>query len=224
MRWIGLAVLGLGGVALLCMLGFWQVDRLGQKTALLNEVETGIVGDPVALPEAPMPENDRYLPVRLEGRTTGDELHILTSTAETGAGYRVVAPFETGQRRVMVDLGFIPAQRKDIRPAQRLEIIGNLDWPRETDGFTPEPQRADNIWFARDVPLMADALGTEPLLVVAREVSPALDDTILRPVSTAGIPNNHRQYAITWFSIALLWAGMTVFLGWRIAKGGEERS
>jgi len=38
------------------------------------------------------------------------------------------------------------------------------------------------------------------------------------PVDTAGIPNNHRQYAITWFSMAVLWLGMTAFLVWRITR------
>ena len=221
MRWIGLAVIGAGGVFLLCLLGFWQVDRLGQKTALLDGIRAGIAADPVALPTTATPDADRYLPVRARGRTTGEELHVLTSTAETGAGYRVIAPFETDGRRVMVDLGIVPAQRKDTRAPQTLEIVGNLDWPRETDGFTPDPQRAENIWFARDVPLMAEALQAEPLLIVAREITPAQPDLIQRPVSTDGIPNDHLQYAITWFSMAVLWAGMTVFLGWRMAMGRE---
>ena len=223
MRWIGLAVLGLGGVALLLTLGVWQVDRLGQKHAHLAGIEAGISGDPVPLPDNVSVEEDRYRPVRMTGQTTGDELHVLVSTAETGPGYRVIAPFETGTRRVMVDLGVIRAQEKDIRPSRSLEILGNLDWPRETDGFTPDPQRDENIWFARDVSLMAETLGTEPVLVVAREIEPDLPELTQLPVSTAGIPNNHLQYAITWFSIAVLWAGMTVFLGWRIANGSERR-
>jgi surfeit locus 1 family protein len=38
------------------------------------------------------------------------------------------------------------------------------------------------------------------------------------PVSVEGIPNNHRQYAITWFSLAAVWAGMTLYLLWRIRR------
>ena len=53
---------------------------------------------------------------------------------------------------------------------------------------------------------MSDRLNTEPLLVVVR--AGAENPTPL-PVSTEGIPNNHLQYVITWFSLALIWAAMT---------------
>ncbi|WP_375260948.1 SURF1 family protein [Palleronia sp.] len=218
MRWIGLAFIGLGGLAVLLTLGFWQVTRLQWKAGLLNDIETRIAAAPVDLPADPDPEADRYLPVEVSGRTTGTELHVLVSTRQTGAGYRIIAPFETGARRIMVDLGVVPTTEKEpLRPAQRLSVAGNLHWPRESDRFTPDPERDRNIWFARDVDAMAEALGTEPLLIVARQLEPAVPGVTPLPVTETNIPNDHLQYAITWFSIAALWAGMTVLLGWRMA-------
>jgi surfeit locus 1 family protein len=38
------------------------------------------------------------------------------------------------------------------------------------------------------------------------------------PVDTQGIPNNHLNYAVTWFSLAAVWAGMTLLLLWRIRQ------
>jgi surfeit locus 1 family protein len=38
------------------------------------------------------------------------------------------------------------------------------------------------------------------------------------PVDTSGIPNDHLNYAITWFSLAALWMGMTLYLLWRIRR------
>ncbi|MGB3148971.1 MAG: SURF1 family protein, partial [Paracoccaceae bacterium] len=35
------------------------------------------------------------------------------------------------------------------------------------------------------------------------------------------VPNNHLNYAITWFSLAVVWAGMTLALAWRIRQGKE---
>lgn len=225
MRWLSLAILGLGGVALLVSLGLWQLHRLEWKTSLLADIEARISAPPVGLPADPDPESHRYLPVEVTGRTTGEELHFLISTRATGAGYRVVAPFETDGRRIMVDLGVIPTEGKDaVRPARQMTVMGNLHWPREIDGFTPEPERARNIWFARDVPEMARALGTEPVLVVAREVHTPLPGVMPLPVSPEGIPNDHLQYAVTWFSIAALWAGMTLLLGWRMAGRMERRA
>ena len=225
MRWIGLAFIGLGGVAVLLALGFWQVRRLEWKSGILNEIETRVAAAPVDLPADPDPDADQYLPVEIDGRTTGDELHVLVSTAQTGAGYRLIAPFETGTRRIMVDLGVIPTTEKEpMRPGQRLAVLGNLHWPQEIDRFTPEPERDRNIWFAREVEAMSDALGTEPLLVVARSTTPEVPGVTPLPVSTTNIPNDHLQYAITWFSIAALWAGMTVLLGWRMAGGIRRKA
>ena len=65
---------------------------------------------------------------------------------------------------------------------------------------------------------MAEALDTEPLLVVAREVTPADPGVTPLPVSTAGIPNDHLQYALTWFSLAVIWVAMTTYWIFRRAK------
>lgn len=221
---IGALVLGLGGCAILVALGVWQVQRLHWKEGILAEIQSRIAAAPVALPAAPDPEEDRYLPVRVAGDYTGQELHVLTSNREDGAGYRVIAGFQTDAgRRIMVDRGFIPQADKDApRPAGPAEVTGNLHWPDETDSFTPAPELDRNIWFARDVPKMAEALGTEPLLVVAR--SDTGQGIRALPVGTEGIPNDHLQYAITWFSLAAIWAGMTLLLLWRIRRRDEGRA
>jgi surfeit locus 1 family protein len=61
---------------------------------------------------------------------------------------------------------------------------------------------------------MAAKLQTEPTLIVAS--TPTGDGIAPMPVDTSGIPNNHWGYAIQWFLLAATWAGMTVFLLWRI--------
>ena len=50
----------------------------------------------------------------------------------------------------------------------------------------------------------------EPVLLVARELSQPEDSVTPLPVDTAHIPNDHLQYAITWFSLAAIWLAMTV--------------
>ena len=67
------------------------------------------------------------------------------------------------------------------------------------------------IWFARDVDAMAAALNTKPILIVAREVSFHDGDVTPFPVDTTRIPNDHLQYAITWFSLAAIWLAMTFY-------------
>lgn len=213
-------LIGIAGVAVLLSLGLWQVQRLQWKDAMLAEIDARITAAPVALPEQPDTEADRYLPVRVSGRTTGQELNVLVSTRTDGAGYRIISAFETDAgRRIMVDEGFVRTTEKDIeRPAMEMTVTGNLHWPEEVDGFTPEPDLDENIWFARDVPRMATALGTEEVLIVARTVTGTDARATPLPVDGANIPNDHLEYAVTWFGLALVWAGMTLFLLWRIRQ------
>ena len=220
-RVIGVWLLGLGGVAILLTLGIWQMQRLAWKEAILAEITARIAADPVALPVTPDPERDRYLPVALEGRIDPTFVRVLVSQKGIGAGYRIIAVLEMGGgRRVLIDRGVIPVgDAMPATPADDLRVIGNLHWPDERDGFTPENDLAGNMWFARDVAALAAHLGAEPVLVIAREITPPEAAITPLPVGVGNIPNDHLSYAITWFSLAIVWLGMTVFLLWRIRRG-----
>ncbi|WP_371037002.1 MULTISPECIES: SURF1 family protein [unclassified Rhodosalinus] len=216
-RILGPLLIGILGTAVLIALGVWQVQRLAWKEGVLADIEARIAAEPVPLPAEPDPEADRYLPVAVSGEIGEDELHVLVSTRAEGAGFRVIAPLSTeAGRRVMVDRGYVRNEAKEAdRPTGAADIVGNLHWPDEVDGFTPEPDPDANIWFARDVPRMAEALGTEPVLVVVRETSLSAPGLTPLPVDTAGIPNDHLEYAVTWFGLAAVWAAMSMFLVWR---------
>ena len=221
-RYVFPLLLGLVGIAILLSLAFWQLRRLGWKEAILAEISAKISAAPVALESlgTPDPARDQYLPVLVDGRTTGQEILVLSGRKNEGAGYEVIDAFETsGGRRVLLDRGFVPETGRDMpRPALVLSGTGNLLWPNESDSYTPPPDTKTGLWFARDVAGMAAALGTEPILVVLKSASGDLQAVEPTPVTTEGIPNDHLQYAITWFSLAAVWAGMTGFLLWRIRQ------
>jgi surfeit locus 1 family protein len=173
------------------------------------------------LPATPDPVADRYLPVAVSGRLTGQELDVLVSRKQIGPGFRVIAVLETESgRRVLVDRGFLAEDARALpRETGALDVVGNLIWPQEVDGFTPAPDTATGIWFARDLPAMAEALNAEPVLIVAREWTG--DGIEPMPVDAAAITNDHLNYAITWFSLAVVWAGMTGLLLWRMRRKVE---
>jgi surfeit locus 1 family protein len=206
-------VFGLVGTAVLIGLGLWQTQRLAWKEDLIAGLGQRLSQAPVALPQDPDPVRDKYLRVAVAGSVDGRELHVLTSQMPWGAGFRVIAPLtDHAGRAILVDLGYVPAAAKDAgaRPARKVEAVGALYWPEETDRFTPSPDRDANIWFARDLAPMAEALGTEPLLIVAESHGGGDWPKPLR--LGVNLPNDHLQYAITWFSLALVWALMSVML------------
>ncbi len=196
-------------MAILVGLGVWQLQRLAWKERILAEITARMDDALPALPAAPDETRDEYRRVRLTGQIEAGEVHVLTSQPPAGPGYLVIAPLALPDgRRVMVQRGFVPEAGKPApRPGGRVTVDGNILWPDDRNPYTPAPNAERNIWFARDVAPMAAALGTEPLLVVAREaIGPGLSPA---PVSV-NIANDHLGYALTWFGLAAVWAAMTV--------------
>ena len=205
-------VIGLGGAAILVSLGIWQMQRLAWKQGVISGINARIVAAPVALPNDPNPDADAYLPVTVTGTFDTQVLRVLVSQKDVGPGYRIISALNTPDMKVMVDRGFLPVEAgRQAFVSGPVTLTGNLQWPNETDGFTPAPDRENNIWFARDVEAMAAELGTKPILIVARDVSFQDGDITPLPVDTARIPNDHLQYAITWFSLAAIWLAMSAY-------------
>ncbi|WP_421703520.1 SURF1 family protein [Aliiroseovarius sp.] len=217
MRVIITIILSIAVLAVFLSLGTWQLRRLEWKQAVLAEIDARISAAPVAIPADPNPEADRFLPVTATGVMGEGELHVLVSTRDQGAGFRIIAPFEVDGRRVLVDRGYVRVTAKDApRVTGPIDITGNLHWPDERSDSTPANDPDKNYWYAREVAVMAEALGTEPILIIARsETDPSVSPL---PVTSQGIPNDHLEYAMTWFLLAATWIVMTGFALWRMKR------
>jgi len=217
-RMIAPLLFGLLGTACLVFLGLWQVQRLEWKRGILDTIETRIAADPVAVPPAPAEAEDQYRRVDATGVIGTGEIHVYTAAPSGGVGYRVIAPFTLADgREILLDRGFVPIGDKDAPRANGpVSVRGSLLWPDDGALDSNPPDLARNIWIARDLPAMAAELGTDPLLIVAARTDPDVGPSPL-PV-TVNIPNNHLEYAVTWFGLAAVWAGMTLWLLWRIKR------
>lgn len=215
-RYVFPLVLGIVGVAILMNLGFWQLRRMEEKRVYLDEIEARIGNAPIPLPAEPEEGPHKFQAVWAEGRFTGEYLEVLAGQRGAGPGVLVVEALALPDgRRIMVQRGFLPEEARTLpRAAQEARVEGNLHWPQDSSSSTPPPDAKTGLWFARDVAGMAAKLNTEPTLIVARE--PTGDGIAPLPVDTSGIPNDHWGYAIQWFLLAATWAGMTLFLLWRI--------
>lgn len=207
-------LLGLAGCGVLIWLGLWQVDRLGWKQQILANIDARLAAAPAPLRLDATEAQDEYSRVTLSGIPDGNELHVLVSGTSAGTGYRVIVPFTLDDgARILVDLGLLPLDAKNAAPLiAPMQISGTLLWPDDRNDSTPAPDFSRNIWFARDVAIMSDALDTLPLMVVVSQASPADPRLTALPVTTADIKNDHLEYAITWFLLALVWAIMSMVL------------
>jgi surfeit locus 1 family protein len=211
-------LMGIVGCAILISLGVWQMQRMAWKTDVLAQIDAMIAADPVSLPAAPTEAADEYRAVTAAGRFTGEFVELLAGQPGTFPGVRIIEAFQTGDgRRILIDRGFLPDDARAIpRTAGATQITGNLLWPDATDSFTPPPDPATGLWFARDLPAMAAKLQTEPTLIVAREQTGGGIAPV--PVDSSAIPNDHWGYAIQWFGLATVWGVMTLYLLWRIRQ------
>ena len=208
-------LIGFAGTACLLYLGKWQIDRLYWKLDVLKKIDQKIAAAPVLLPAEPSESVHKYLSVEISGQFLQESIRVLASKKRYGAGYRIIHVFRTNGRRLLVDLGFVGLETDyDIDLSSDISLVGNLHWPDEVDNFTPEPDLENNIWFARDVERVASALQTEPILIILKDST--LKDKNIKPmpIDTTHIPNDHLQYAITWFSLAIIWALMSCLFIW----------
>lgn len=218
-------LIGIVGVVILVWLGVWQLQRLEWKQGILAQIDARLAQDPILLPAAPTEEADEYRNVIVRGRPLGEELHVLDSGSSGGTGYRVISAFETEEgRRILLDQGILPVEAKDAPPAtEEVEVLGALLWPDDLTGSTPPPDLDRNIWFARDLPAMADHLETEPLLVVLGMASRYDERLTPVPIDIGTIRNNHLEYAITWLLLAVIWFSMAIYWVMRLMRRKEGR-
>jgi surfeit locus 1 family protein len=226
------------GIAVLLGLGLWQLERLQWKKALLADLERAVVdAASVSLAEAEdimaRDTSKDYLRVELKGRFDHSSERYLFSLRDREAGWQVVTPFITRDRRiVLVDRGFVPERLK--QPETRLG--SQIDGETRTEGFlrkhrgrglfTPANRPDENVWYWPDVAAMLASLDARPGLTSSNFLVQELPShgvaawpRAQRP-NPAAIPNNHLQYALTWFALALILAIMTFMV---IRKAAKEQ-
>ena len=204
------------------MLGIWQINRLNWKNNLIYEVSTSIAMEPQELNPTNIGINSQYLPVTFEGKFLKNEIHVLFSLKPYGPGFKVIRPFKLKSNEIiLVDLGFVRENKKNVpRKIEDGKISGNIFFPNETDSFTPAPNFMKNIWFSRDLEKMSNYLNTQPIMVIMS--SKVNDETIVITPLSPNFINNHLQYAVTWFSMALAWLFMSIYLIIRLVSNHKK--
>lgn len=207
------------GLALLLSLGVWQIGRLHQKETLIASIQAGLAVPPVGLAEVFRSgvAKSEYRHIRMSGHFLHDrEQYLFAQGPGSAPGVHVITPLvqQNGQA-VLVDRGFVPDELRD--PLRRkggqtegeIRITGVLRLPQYGGLFTPAPNLHTHLWFARDVSAIAQAarVAAVPVLVEA-DATPNPGGWPLGGQTRIDFPNDHLQYAITWFGLALALFGV----------------
>jgi surfeit locus 1 family protein len=222
----------LAGMAILVGLGVWQLDRKVWKENLIATLNSRLSSAPGDLPPranwSQLRESDEeFRRVTFPAEfLAGEEALVYTAGSAlrpdvSGPGYWIFAPARlAGGSVVVINRGFVPADRKDLSTRAEgtthgtVDMVGVVRWPEKRDSFTPEDDPKNNVWYLRDSTSIAASKnwGSAAPFYIDLET----------PVPTGGwpkpgklvvnLPDNHLQYAITWFGLALALAG--VYIAW----------
>ena len=214
--------------AILCGLGFWQLERLQWKLGLMAQVNANMTAAPLSLDAIlAMPEDRaQYTRVTLQGAFDHAKEAYAFATTGGAAVYHVLTPLRLDDGRVlMVDRGEIPKER--LNPNSR--AAGNVEGPTQVtgvwrtpdppSGFTPPPDLGNRIWYARDVTAMAKAAGVRLAapVVVEADATPNPGGWPKGGHTVVSFRNQHLGYAVTWFALAA--ALLCIWLAFHISKG-----
>lgn len=223
-------LLTVAGVCLFVALGRWQWNRAGEKQRVETAFKASAAAGAQPLAGRSLGALPRYAQVEVSGRYDAAHQFLLDNMTQDGqAGYEVLTPLELGDGRwLLVNRGWVPlvrsgrSERPDVQrglPAGLVTVQGRIDelpvaglaagrapatavegWPR----ITSFPQTAD----------LAAALGRslEPRQLL---LAPDLPGGYLRnwrPSSASFPPERHVAYAVQWWSLACLAAGLYLFM------------
>jgi surfeit locus 1 family protein len=214
-------------------LGIWQMERREWKRDILDRIAANQAAAPISLDEllSGNPLRHEYGRVKLGGTFLYDKEYFLAARSlKNKVGHQLVVPLKTDDGRIVLfDRGWIPQERKDParraegQPAGHVELVGIVRRNQERRQFAPENVPDKNVWFHVDVPLMRKMAGAPP--------DPKLDTFFLDADATPNpggvpvggqtrfdIPNDHLQYAITWFLIAVAMAGVYLAYHWEAGR------
>ena len=186
----------------LLSLGFWQIYRLNWKLELIEQIENSLKNDPVELSKI---EKKNYLRIKTRGEIDFDKQIYLYNLNENGKpGFEVINPIKIGDENYLMNRGWIPFEKKDlpeINFVDQNQIVGTLMLQTKSSTFKPENDIEKNYWFTLNREDISKFTGRNFSQYVIYLNG---DYKIPKPrVITAKISNNHKKYAITWFSMAI---------------------
>ena len=228
---IAKALLLLVAFVILIGLGTWQVERLQWKEGLLADIAArkDAPAIPLSAIEAMAASGGdiEYRVVTATGHYLNDKERHFLATHDGDPGYHIYTPLQLNDGRfIFVNRGFVPTEAKDPEKRKQGELMGEqtviglaraklVDRP---DGM-PDNDLGKNIFFWKDLEAMASSVGLPkdkvlPFFIDA-DKTPNPVGLPIGGVTIIDLPNNHLQYAVTWYGLAAALAAIVAISWWR---------
>jgi len=225
-RVAGFALFTLSLAAVFVALGTWQLQRRTAKHALVAALTERLAEAPIALPPpsqwaALNPARDEFRRVSFTATYAAlpDAMVYSSGSAvrkdASGPGTWAFLPARLpGGETVVIDAGFVENTMQDrsvedravkkLVTGQPVVFTGYLRFPEPPGWLSPAENRDKRLWFVRDHPAIASALGWGPVAPFYVDLEqPAPENGIPRPGPLdVHLKDDHLQYAVTWFMLA----------------------
>ena len=215
-------------LAILLSLGTWQVQRLHWKEQLLADMAARRTAAPVTLAAieamAKKGEDIDYRPVTVSGVFANNKERHFFATWRGQTGYHVYTPLQLADGRFLfVNRGFTPYEAKEPEMRKQGQLTGEQTvtglararLAEKPSSIVPENDLAKNIFYWKDLDAMASSTGIPadrlvPFFVDAGD-APNPKGLPIGAVTQFDLPNNHLQYAVTWYGLAAALVGVGLY-------------
>ncbi len=189
-------------ILILLSLGFWQLYRLNWKLSLISEIENSLKNDPVELSKT---NKKNYLMIKASGEIDfGKQIYLYNLNESGKPGFEVINPIVIDNQNYLINRGWIKFDQKnnpEINSFNQQNIVGTLKLQSKASLFKPENDLKKNYWFTLnrdDIFTFTGKRFSNYIIYLNGDY-----DNPKPKVITANISNNHKKYAITWFSMAI---------------------
>ena len=205
---------------ILLSLSLWQVKRLVWKTNLIEQRVSNFEGEPKNLYDIRKPNENEFKKVFIEGKLLNNFEFFMPALSKNGNnGFHIIVPMEVEKKKfILFDTGWVPLAKKEknkrlnnlIKEKKIFTAVIRL--PGRKGYFQPDNDNIKNFWFFVEPKLMEETISMK---LENRFYLEAVDNGPngypLGNQTRIYLRNNHLQYAITWFLIALSLIGVFIF-------------
>ena len=225
---VWLTIFAFPSFLILIMLGSWQVQRLGWKSDLISNYNNNFQQAPITVKELLKDrKNNKYRRTVIYGEYDhANEIQIIGKTYEGNAGFHIITPFILENNEIIyINRGWVPKKYADKKTRKfslledKVRVVGLVHLPQKKGYFVPENEPENGFWFT----IIPEELNRHLNIVGEKEFyidELNIDEKLKLPMPANGkvqVPNNHLQYAITWYSLAI--GLLIVYFAWHRQNG-----